>query len=75
LVTNGSYGSQALKLEKRMDSAQKFNLGNEIVVKTKDGKSFNGIFVNVSDGYLSAVLNLGIILTIPLVSVINVVKV
>lgn len=58
-----------------MDSTQKFNLGNEIEVKTKDGQCFKGIFVNMERGYLSAVASLGIIHTIPLSSVANVIKI
>jgi len=38
-----------------MDSIQKLNLGNEIVIRTKDGQIFEGIFVNIEKGYLSFV--------------------
>lgn len=58
-----------------MNMRKKIYLGNEIEVKTKDGQSFRGIFVNNEKGYLSAVAGLGIILTFPMDSILNIVKI
>lgn len=58
-----------------MNIRNKIYLGNEIEVKTKDGQSFRGIFVNTEKGYLSAVAGLGIILTFPMDSILNIVKI
>ena len=46
---------------------EKLELGNEFILKTIDGKLVQGIFVKIEEGYLSAVINLGIVLTIPIV--------
>jgi hypothetical protein len=55
--------------------SKKLNIGSEIKVFTKDGKSYEGILVNHQKGYLSTIMSLGVILTIPIDSIINVVKV
>jgi hypothetical protein len=52
----------------------KLNIGSEIKVFTKDGRSYEGIFMNCQKGYLSTVAGLGIILTFPIDSILNVVK-
>jgi hypothetical protein len=53
---------------------QKIEYGNEIKVTTKDGKSYEGILMDCHRGYLSTVAGLGIILTFPMHSILNVVK-
>lgn len=58
-----------------MNKKNEIYLGNEIEVQTKDGQSFRGIFVNNERGYLSAVAGLGIILTFPMDSILNIVKI
>ena len=50
-------------------------LGTEIKIKTKDGSSFEGILMEIKNGYLSAVATLGIILTFPVTSIINITKI
>lgn len=52
-----------------------FKLGTEIKIKTRDGKIFEGILMEIKNGYLSAVAKLGIILTFPMTSIVNVSKV
>jgi len=49
-------------------------VGNEIKIFTKDGKSYEGIFMECHKGYLSTLAGLGIILTFPLHSVLNIIK-
>jgi hypothetical protein len=51
-----------------------FKFGTEIKIKTKDGTSFVGILMDIENGYLSAVAALGIILTFPITSIINITK-
>ncbi len=58
-----------------MGSIKSLKLGHEIEIRTTDGKSVNGIFVSMEKGYLSAVACLGIIYTIPLSSITNIIKV
>ncbi len=53
---------------------EKLKIGNEIKIKTKDGKSYVGILMDSHKGYISAVVQLGIILTFPLSSILNIVK-
>lgn len=53
----------------------KLNIGSEIKVFTKDGKSYEGILMNCQKGYLSTIAGLGIILTFPKDSILNVVKI
>jgi len=53
---------------------KKFKLGTEIKVKTKDGKQYEGILMDIHEGYLSAIASLGIILTFPVNSIINISK-
>jgi hypothetical protein len=53
----------------------KLKLGSEIKIYTKDGKSYEGIFMDCHKGYLSTIAGLGIILTFPMNSILNVVKV
>jgi len=52
----------------------KFKIGNEIKVKTKDGKSYIGILMDCHKGHISTVASLGIILTFPLNSILNIIK-
>ena len=52
-----------------------FKLGTEIKVVTKDGKQYEGILMDIHRGYLSAVAGLGIILTFPVNSIINITKI
>lgn len=54
---------------------ENFKLGTEIKVQTKDGKNYEGILMDIHKGYLSAVAGLGIILTFPVSSIINISKV
>lgn len=54
---------------------KEIKVGNEIKVVTKDGKSYEGIFMECQKGYLSALAGLGIILTFPLNSVLNIIKI
>jgi hypothetical protein len=58
----------------RRPMKQKIEYGNEIKITTKDKKSYSGIFMDSHKGYLSVVAGLGIILTFPLHSILNVVK-
>jgi hypothetical protein len=53
---------------------EKLNIGSEIKVFTKDGKYYEGIFMDCQKGYLSTIAGLGIILTFPMDSILNVVK-
>ncbi len=53
----------------------KLNIGSEIKIFTKDGKSYEGILMDCHKGYLSTIAGLGIILTFPMDSILNVVKV
>lgn len=55
--------------------SQKFKLGSEIKIYTKDGKSYEGILMDCHKGYMSTIAGLGVILTFPLDSISNVVKV
>ena len=55
--------------------SQKLKLGSEIKIFTKDGKSYEGILMDCHKGYLSTIAGLGIILTFPMDSILNVVKV
>ena len=52
-----------------------FEVGNEIKIYTKDGKSYRGILMDYHKGYLSTIISLGIILTIPINAIINIVKI
>lgn len=54
---------------------QKIEYGNEIKITTKDRKSYSGILMDSHRGYLSVVAGLGIILTFPMHSILNVVKI
>lgn len=54
---------------------ENFKLGTEIKVQTKDGKNYEGILMDIHKGYLSAVAGLGIILTFPVSSIINISKI
>ncbi len=54
---------------------QKIEYGNEIKITTKDKKSYSGILMDSHKGYLSVVAGLGIILTVPMHSILNVVKI
>lgn len=55
--------------------SKKLKIGSEIKVFTKDGKSYEGILMDCHKGYLSTIASLGIILTFPLNSILNVVKI
>ncbi|MGE3611444.1 MAG: hypothetical protein AB7I27_17765 [Bacteriovoracaceae bacterium] len=57
-----------------MKSGRSLNLGNEIKIITTDKKSYSGILMDSHKGYLSVVAGLGIILTFPMHSILNVVK-
>jgi hypothetical protein len=50
-------------------------IGMEIKIKTRDGDLFEGILMEIKNGYLSAVATLGIILTFPMTSITNITKV
>tara|TARA_R110002049_G_scaffold150260_4_gene313412 strand:+ start:1888 stop:2058 length:171 start_codon:yes stop_codon:yes gene_type:complete len=54
---------------------EKLNIGNEVKVFTKDGKSYEGILMDCHKGYLSTLAGLGIILTFPLNSILNIIKI
>ena len=54
---------------------EKLELGNEIILKTIDGKLVQGNFVKIEEGYLSAVINLGIVMTIPIVAIAALLKI
>jgi hypothetical protein len=41
-------------------------IGSEIMIKTKDGRTHKGILMKLDGDYLSAIAKWGIILTIPL---------
>lgn len=58
-----------------MKSGGSLNLGNEIKIITTDKKSYSGILMDSHRGYLSVVAGLGIILTFPMHSILNVVKI
>lgn len=58
-----------------MESITKLKLGNEIEIKTIDGKSLNGIFVCLEKDYLSAIACFGIVYMIPLSSITDVIKI
>lgn len=57
-----------------MNYAKNLSVGNEVVVQTSDGNCFKGILMNIEKGYLSAIAELGVIHTFPLISVTNVIK-
>lgn len=57
-----------------MQTHRTLNLGNEIKIITKDRKSYSGILMDSHKGYLSVIAGLGIILTFPTHSILNVVK-
>lgn len=57
-----------------MEYGRSLNLGNEIKIITTDKKSYSGILMDSHKGYLSVVAGLGIILTFPMHSILNVVK-
>ncbi|MBL7665295.1 MAG: hypothetical protein JNM93_09185 [Bacteriovoracaceae bacterium] len=50
-------------------------VGNEIKILTKDGQSYEGILMDCHRGHLSAIAKLGVILTFPLGSILDVVKI
>jgi hypothetical protein len=47
-------------------------IGEEVRIQTKDGNGHDGIFLEIKNGYISAIAKLGIILTIPETSILNV---
>lgn len=55
--------------------AKNLKVGNEIKIITKDGKSFEGILMECKRGYLSTIMKLGIVLTIPLSLISEVIKI
>jgi hypothetical protein len=57
-----------------MKIIEDLKLGSEIEIKTSDGNRVLGIFANIEKGYLSAVGHLGIIYSIPISSILNIVK-
>lgn len=57
-----------------MQTHRTLNLGNEIKIITKDKKSYSGILMDSHKGYLSVIAGLGIILTFPTHSILNVAK-
>ncbi|MBI2522478.1 MAG: hypothetical protein HYV97_18805 [Bdellovibrio sp.] len=50
-------------------------VGNEIKIKTRDGKIYQGIFMAIHRGHLSAIASLGIIFTFPIKSIIDIIKI
>jgi len=54
---------------------KKLAIGNEIKIFTKDGKSYQGILMENYKGYISTIAGLGVILTFPVSSIINVIKI
>ena len=55
--------------------AAKLKVGAEIKVLTKDGKSYEGILMDFHKGYLSTIASMGVILTFPASSILNITKV
>jgi len=53
----------------------KLRSGSEVKITTKDGKSFVAIFMKKHEEHLSAIAELGVILTFPINSIINIVKI
>tara|TARA_Y100000768_G_scaffold357851_1_gene313236 strand:- start:12526 stop:12696 length:171 start_codon:yes stop_codon:yes gene_type:complete len=53
----------------------KLKSGNEVKITTKDGKTFEGIFMKKHGGHLSTIAGLGIILTFPIHTIVNIVKI
>jgi len=54
---------------------KKLKIGNEVKVFTKDGKAYEGILMDCHKGYLSTLAGLGIILTFPMNSILNIIKI
>ena len=50
-------------------------IGNEIKIHTKDGRSYEGILMDCHKGYISAIAGLGIILSFPMNSIHNIIKI